>query len=277
MTKYFTVLPFALVTLTLTFGTSLTTAQVNLNGDASVTLDGDTSGTLDVDSDAVDTNSVGLLNDTTVTVGGESDSDALVNVDTTDSQNRVEVLPNSIGGDEIIIRLFGNSAGGTTGTVDATLGSSESDATVNLFGSGNGSGGDQGSAGAGAAPFGPAAGGSTSSGGSGSAGSAAVSGSSANCFAPDASQITHLLNRNSQSVAASISQVSAANVVIIEMCQDSRAQVSQAIGSNANSSAIRNAVAANASIVLALNNAGRTPNHVLAVDTDGSQATVYVL
>jgi hypothetical protein len=186
--------------------------------------------------------------------------------------------------DQVILDLFGGGENGTADAqVDLGLGGSGSDARATLFPSG---GSDEDVAVV-IDLFGPSAGGGgggngggdvddtpTGSVDGGSSGGGLFAGQGRqDCFAPDAQQIAHLLQRSGGRL--NLAGANTVRVVPVTLCPAARADVAAALAANGRVSTLRSDIAANAQLVAALR-PSYDPTDVLATAKSGSTLTLYV-
>lgn len=203
---------------------------------------------------------------------------------------RANILPDGLGGggaDDATVTLFGSGSDGATTTADlfgggGTGGVGNTDVSLDLFGP------DAGGGGAGGGGTDPT---ETGSIGNNSAGSnagalpatrvASTVGTNVraggNCFAPDETQIAHLIARGSYdaSVTASWQAASNVSVVPVNLCPDARSRLAAAIDADANIGRMQAAVATNSAISSEIAPEYQADD-VLAVDRSGNSLTVYV-
>lgn len=186
--------------------------------------------------------------------------------------------------DQVIIDLFGGGENGTADAqVDLGLGGPGSDIRATLFPDG---GSDEDVAVV-IDLFGPSAGGGGGNGGGddvddtptgsvddGSSGGGLLAGQGRqDCFAPDAQQIAHLLQRSGGPL--NLAGAETVRIVPVTLCPAARADVAAALAANGRVSALRADIAANAQLVAALS-PSYAPTDVLATAKSGSTLTLYV-
>ena len=285
-------------------------ATINLGGDGGLlNLGGGSGGLLGGGSSGgstatVNTDTSGLLNDGSGTttigtslLGGPNDSDATANInlgnartlgvldltgngsDSTPTTADVNLGGGTGANGNVLLDLFGDGSSNPNARVDlggtglaGSNGTGNTNAVLDLFGpgTGTGSGGGTGTTGSGA--IGPGTPGARTT---GTVAIASLDTANKACFTPNANQVAKLANRHAyvDSTLSSWAGASQLKVVDIGLCQGA----GTAITSQGNVERLQAFVADHAALRDGLGKLGHKPADVIAADKTGGVLTVYVM